>query len=243
MAKKEKEKKEKPKKEKKPPKEKKPKEKKPPKPKKVKPPKPKKEKAPKKKKAKGAEDADGGKKGGKKKLLLLIILVLVVAAAAVAAVFTLRAIRGGGDQALEASEGEVSEGEAEGEEGEASGEPGEDAEDQTPEPTAAPDPIRITTAMTTAETLEYIRRFTPASLGLSGQSMDDYEIYASENIVLVDGYTCTELSVYSKDDSAGTNDIEGWYLLSRGSDHKLFSLDKETGQLTEIAPERQTDSS
>ena len=226
-------------KEKKPPKEKKPKQKK--------PPKPKKEKAPKKKKADGGE---GGKKGGKKTLLLVLILVAVVAAAAVVAVFTLRSIGGGKDQTLEETEDGEEEGEGsedgeesgDGEEGEESGEDGEDA-DAAPTPSKAPDPLRVTTAMTTAETEEYLRRFTPASLGLSGESMDDYEIYAADNVVLVDGYTCAELSVYSKDASAGTNDIEGWFLLSRGSDRTLFRLDRESGELTRLDPERNTDSS
>ena len=232
-------------KEKKPPKEKKPKEKKP---KEKKPPKPKKEKAPKKKKADGDK---GGKKGGKKTLLLIIIIGVVAAAAAVAAIFTLRSIGGGDEpQTLEESEdGEDGESKGEeGEDGELEGEEGEegeesgDAEAETPAPTSAPDPLRVITAMTTAETEEYLRRFTPASLGLPGQSMDDYEIYAADNVVLVDGYTCAELSVYSKDSSAGTNDIEGWFLLSRSSDHKLFALDRETGELTELNPERNTDS-
>ena len=229
-------------KEKKPPKEKKPKEKKP---KEKKPPKPKKEKAPKKKKADGDE---GGKKGGKKTLLLIIIIGVVAAAAAVTAIFTLRSI-GGGDEPQTLEEPEDGEdGESDGEEGGDSeeGEDGDesgDAEDETPAPSKAPDPLKVATAMTTTETLEYIRRFTPASLGLSGQSMDDYEIYAADNVVLVDGYTCSELSVYSKDASAGTNDIEGWFLLSRGSDRTLFRLDRETGELTKLDPERSTDSS
>lgn len=234
--------KEKKSKEKKPPKEKKPKVKKPPKEKK---PKPKKEKAPKKKKADGAE---GGKKGGKKTLVLVLVLVAVVAVAAVIAVFTLRSIGGGEDQTLEETEsGEEGE-ETDSGEDSGDGEEGEDGEgdsedaDEAPAPSKAPDPLRVTTAMTTAETEEYLRRFTPASLGLSGESMEDYEIYAADNVVLVDGYTCAELSVYSKDASAGTNDIEGWFLLSRGSDRTLFRLDRESGQLTKLDPERSTDS-
>ena len=176
-----------------------------------------------------------------------------MAAAAVIAVFTLRSIGGGEDQTLEETEdgeaegedgGETEDGEGgeDGEEGE-DGENGEDTGDAAPATAPSSDPLRVTSAMTTAETEEYLRRFTPASLGLSGESMDDYEIYAADNVVLVDGYTCAELSVYSKDASAGTNDIEGWFLLSRGSDRTLFRLDRETGQLTKLDPKRSTDSS
>ena len=209
---------------------------KPPKVKKEKPPKVKKEKPPRKQKKKkgGEEGAEGeeeeqGSGGGKKKLLLILLpAVLVVAAAAV--FLGTRLLGGGKDPGDDPPEESVSdEAEVPPEEGE-DGEGAEDGEETEPEPTQS---LQITTRMTTAEVVSYIEHLSPSVLGLEGDSMDDYELFASESIILVDGRTCTQVRVYG-DGPAGTNEIKGIYFLSRDGKRYLYRYDEETNTVEQL---------
>ena len=259
MAKKEKTPKEKKEKAPKPTKEKKPKVKKEkaPKPKKEKAPKPKKEKAPKAKTKAAKGGAEGGEaeegSGGKKKLLL--ILLPVVVAVAVTAAFLLPNVLGGISGGAEGSEGDLGETEknsqaesGEPEDGSAAGdsepdgEP-EDAAGETAGETAVgaadgtssgdADAGEIHTGMTTAQVVGYVESLPPASLGLKGDNMSEYEVYASDSIVLVDGRVCTQVRVY--DDSAvGTNEVKGIFFLSRDSARLLYRYDPETDSVYQM---------
>jgi len=192
-----------------------------------KPPKPKKQPKPKKpKKVKAADNAAGEgekKKGGKKKLLILIPLIAIVAAGA--AFFLLR---GKGEEPPPEDETQAEVAETNEEEEPADPEnrdPNDDGNDIDEEGT---EPISVSQAV------NYVMTLPPSLLGLPGTVMNEYNIYPGGAVVRVDGMACTELSVYSKNDSAGTNDIVGSYLLSRGETRRLFKLDKLTKQVTEI---------
>lgn len=255
MAKEKKEKAPKPKKEKK---EKKPKVKKekPPKPKKEKKPKVKKEKPPrpkkeKKVKARTKAAADGGgtggeeeeeKKGFGKKKLLLILLPVVVAVAATA-VFLIPQVLGtiGGDREAD--------GDAPSEAGETAppedGEPEESAppagdgetEGDTSQSGAAGGAVsgsgEVHTGMTTAQVVGYVEGLSPAVLGLEGTDMSEYEVYASDSVVLIDGRVCTQVRVYD-DSSVGTNEIKGIFFLSRDSARILYRYDSDTDSVYQM---------
>ncbi len=257
------EKKGKKKKEKKPKKEKPPKEKKPKKEKPKKEKKPKKGKeAP--EGAEGAEAEEGGKKKGPPLLLILIpaFVVLIVGVAAVVIFVVLPKLRGGkapddeipddpdaalsaqventerakGDKSenedAEASDAESAEADAEASES-ADGEEGADdgAEASPPEQEKSVD---IVVSMTTSESIAYFRSLPPEALGLPGESMDEYDIFASEHLILVDGVPCKEFHVYSMAGKAGTNDVQGLYLLTQRGARKIYRLDEATNTVTEL---------
>lgn len=226
---------------------------KPPKVKKEKPPKVKKEKPPKVKKEKkkknvpeGAEgEEEGGGGGGKKKLLLILLPVLLVVAAG--AVFLVTRVLGrmpdppqDGDETVATDEaGEEEAGDAEdagdGEDGEgADAEGGEETEGEEPPAPAPTEYLEIRTTMTTSDVVNFFRRIPPERLGLSGDSMDDYEIFPSDSIVRVDGHICSRVIVYSDDGTAGTNEVVGTFFLSRDFRRLLYRYDAETGTVTQI---------
>ncbi len=247
----EKTKKVKPKKEPKPKKEKAKKEPKPKKekPKKEKPkkvPKPKKEKKPKKGQAANANanpEEEGKKKGGLKKLLIIIPLLLAVVATGVFVV--LPKIRGKADAPAE-EETEQAEENTDGNAEDNGDDETEAAEDEAPEDGTGIDE-KGSEPLSVSQAVNYVMTLPPSLLGLEGASMAEYDIYPGGAVVRVDGMACTELSVYDKNDAAGTNDIKGTYLLSRGSVRRLFNLNKLTKEVTEIElpeaePEAETES-
>lgn len=101
----------------------------------------------------------------------------------------------------------------------------------TPEGEVAAQPAPDT--LSVAETIEYVRALPPIALGLEGDSMDAYNIYAQDSIVLVDGIPCLRLNVYSDTGKAGTNEIEGNYLIAAYQNH-IYLVDPETGALREV---------
>lgn len=88
-------------------------------------------------------------------------------------------------------------------------------------------------ALTVAETLDYVRALPPAALGLTGVSMEAYNVYAQDSIVLVDGAPCLRVNVYSDAGKAGTNEIAGNYLISADQSH-IYLVDPETGALKKV---------
>ena len=251
------EKKGKKKKEKKPKKEKPPKEKKP---KKEKAPKPKKEKKPKKGKEapEGAEGEEGGKKKGPPLLLILIPVFVVLIVAVVAVVFVvLPRLRGTPAEDIDAEDPEAAlsaqventerakqgeqprDGESEPPpEGEpepgSDGTPAPDNLDETPPEEPEKKPVDIVVSMTTSESIDYFRSLPPEALGLPGESMDDYDIFASEHLIMVDDVPCKEFHVYSISGRTGTNDVQGLYLLTQRGARKIYKLDEATDTVTEI---------
>lgn len=88
--------------------------------------------------------------------------------------------------------------------------------------------------LTLAETVTFLKHLSPHDLGLDGTSMDSYQIYPAESMVLVNGDYCTKLSVFSVDSESGTNRFRGVYLLTRDKKH-LYSLEQRTSKVTELA--------
>jgi len=92
------------------------------------------------------------------------------------------------------------------------------------------DPETVT--MNLVEIVDFVSRLSPTDLGLEGQSMDDYEVYAIEGAVLVDNRSCIKISVYSKEE-VGSNSIEGEYLLTPDGAH-IYAVDGELGKVKEL---------
>lgn len=88
--------------------------------------------------------------------------------------------------------------------------------------------------MTMAESVDYIKALPPKNLGLKGDSMVDYEIYAADEMIPVDGLPCTKLSVYRRGEASNTNTFQGIYLLSRDGG-RLYRLDPEGSRVTELS--------
>ena len=227
------------------------------KPKKEKPPK---EKKPKKGKEapEGAEGEEGGKKKGPPLLLILIPVFVVLIVAAVVVVFVvLPKLRGKPAEDIDpdnpeaalsaqventerAKEGEQPRGgesppppDGEPEPG-SDGVPAPDNLDETPPEEPEKKPVDIVVSMTTSESIDYFRSLPPEALGLPGESMDDYDIFASEHLIMVDDVPCKEFHVYSVSGRAGTNDVQGLYLLTQRGARKIYKLDEATDTVTEI---------
>ncbi len=94
--------------------------------------------------------------------------------------------------------------------------------------------------MSENEMVDYFNSLTPAELGLSGDSMKEYEVYAIGGNVLVDGHPCIKLQVYNRDDPGDTNQFEGMYLMSSGGEY-IYRVDMNTGKATQLSiPLQQT---
>ena len=87
--------------------------------------------------------------------------------------------------------------------------------------------------MDTAAAMDRFASLSPASLGLSGESMSEYRYYATGKTVSVDGIKCREIMVYSESPSAGTNVTEGKFLLSMDG-RRVFR--NENGEIEELSP-------
>ncbi len=68
--------------------------------------------------------------------------------------------------------------------------------------------------MTLMEAVDYFHTLDPSVLGLSGETMDDYQVLALDGAVLVGTTPCLRMNVYKKDEKTGTNVIAGQYLFS-----------------------------
>lgn len=73
---------------------------------------------------------------------------------------------------------------------------------------------------TVTEQLDYLYSLPPERLGLTGSSMQEYNIYAQDGAVIVDGVPCRQFNVYLTRPPENTNVIQGCYFLS--ADRKLL---------------------
>lgn len=98
---------------------------------------------------------------------------------------------------------------------------------------AQPDrPVTPGAAMTMWEAQNFLQELEPSVLGLEGESMEDYHIYAIDGSVLVNGQPCMRLNVYSREEGQ-SNEVAGIYLMSRDGQH-LYLLDEEAKSVKEI---------
>ena len=83
--------------------------------------------------------------------------------------------------------------------------------------------------------MEQIRSMSPAHLGLSGDSMDDYTIFPIDGFVKVDGLDCRRFNLYRRMESGGGHypDLEGIIMLSADQEH-IYWLDPESNAVTEL---------
>lgn len=88
--------------------------------------------------------------------------------------------------------------------------------------------------MTVDEAISRFKQLDPAVLGLSKESMSEYDIYPTEKAVPVDGMPCLKIIVYGETD-AGTNQPEGTFLLARDGT-ALYRL--EGKEVTKLDMER-----
>ena len=83
--------------------------------------------------------------------------------------------------------------------------------------------------MTLTQAVQYLEGISPQRLGLEGDSMDVYDVYPIEGIVMVNGQACIQFRVYRQTDQ-GTNDVKGMYLMTADRSH-LYRLDPQTGEV------------
>ena len=80
--------------------------------------------------------------------------------------------------------------------------------------------------LTLSQAVDYFYKQKPADLGLSGVSMREYQVFALDGAVMVDGIPCLRMNVYSKDPDTNTNVIAGQYLMS-GDGVQLYFMDSD----------------
>lgn len=81
---------------------------------------------------------------------------------------------------------------------------------------------------------QYLEGMSPSDLGLSGASMDAYEVFAEDGGALVDGRQCLRFNVYQGSSAENGNVFMGTYFISMDGQH-LYQLDLETNQVTKLA--------
>lgn len=73
---------------------------------------------------------------------------------------------------------------------------------------------------------DYLKSLNPAQLGLSGQSMENYEILVNDGTVFVNDLPCHRINIYDEYDV-----IMGCFLIALDGQH-MYRLDVETNQVT-----------
>lgn len=85
------------------------------------------------------------------------------------------------------------------------------------------------TSMTLDEVVSYFQALPPASLGLTGNSMSDYDVICEEGLVFLDGAPCYCLNVYQ------TESYQASYLFSPAN-RDIYRLDRSTGSVELLSP-------
>lgn len=87
--------------------------------------------------------------------------------------------------------------------------------------------------MTMHEAQRYLEGLPPEKLGLEGSSMDEYDVFAFDGTIVVDGRACVRMNVYSIDNLEQSNEFMGCYLMSLDGRH-LYRLDTSTNEIYEL---------
>lgn len=82
------------------------------------------------------------------------------------------------------------------------------------------------------EQVDYFNSLLPRDIGLEGDDMADYMVYPKQGWVLVDSYSCRELSVYLEDATDGKNVYMGTYYLS--SDMQQLYRKESSGEIVRM---------
>lgn len=96
-----------------------------------------------------------------------------------------------------------------------------------------PDPVEPVQSMSLLEAVDYLSGLQPAALGLPGASMEDYQVFALDGAVMVDGKPCMRLRIYELDEQGRVAEIAGSYFLS-GDGRRLYRMDTDSNTITEL---------
>ena len=83
------------------------------------------------------------------------------------------------------------------------------------------------------EAQDRLENMEPAQLGLSGTSMDEYEVFPLDGVAMVDGQPCIRVNVYSSRNAQNSNEFMGSFLMSM-NEGTLYRLDPVTGEVSEV---------
>lgn len=108
--------------------------------------------------------------------------------------------------------------------------PGEIKEPKRPETTSY---LEMKQSITILQAKEFIWSLHPSVLGLEGDSMSDYRIYTTDVDVIVNGYPCIRLNIFSNSDQTGTNEVAGEYCLSRNGEN-LYRIVENSNKVQKI---------
>ena len=93
-------------------------------------------------------------------------------------------------------------------------------------------PSKPSSPISHTEAVEMMKSLAPASLQLSGDSMEDYNIYITNGYVYVNDQPCLCAKVYGQTDSTHTNFYQGTYFLS-GDGEIIYKLN-DNGSVVEL---------
>lgn len=87
--------------------------------------------------------------------------------------------------------------------------------------------------ITFAEAVDRFKAVHPSVLGLEGDTMESYQVYSMNGMVLINDQPCMHLDVYSVDENTQTNVAAGCYYISSDG-LRLYELDTETNIMKEL---------
>ena len=87
--------------------------------------------------------------------------------------------------------------------------------------------------MTLTGAVDHFKGISPASLGLAGASMEEYQVQSLDGIVMVDGAPCMQLRVYSNQNVEKTNEFMGSFLMTSDGAH-IYRLNEGQRTVEEI---------
>lgn len=85
--------------------------------------------------------------------------------------------------------------------------------------------------LTLEQTLSFVRGLSPSDLGLEGESMAEYILLPVGGNPLVDGAICRHINVYKEDPEAGTNVVQGTYLVGTRTVYLLDPIEHTVEQV------------
>lgn len=98
--------------------------------------------------------------------------------------------------------------------------------------TSPPRPVPAQHPVTQRSAMQILKGMNPAELGLSGDSMDAYEVIPMDGTELVNDMAAIRMHVYGSSTS-GANDFLGSYLMTIDGDH-LYRVDPVTDEIIEV---------
>lgn len=82
-------------------------------------------------------------------------------------------------------------------------------------------------SLSISDAVEFLEKCNPVELGLVGNTMDDYNIYTSEGLVIINGVSFRQFNISGKAHDGNGNTFAGSYLIN--ADGNTYSVDQITG--------------